>query len=213
MKLYGGFLSPFVMRVVLAARAKGLMLPVEMPEGGLKSDDFLKLSPMGKMPCFVDGDFSLPESAVIMDYLEETGGGPSLLPDDPKERARARLIARIADLYLVPELTVLFRARENLDAVPAALERIGAALAHIQHFRRDSDQFLVGNRFSMADATVIPLFFFLDAFDASMRTSRLIAAQPALKAWWDRAKTSELGSRAVREQAEGLKAFMSQSRS
>lgn len=213
MKLYGSFLSPFVMRVVLAARAKGMMLPVEMPEGGTKSEDFLKLNPMGKVPCFVDGDFALPESFVIMDYLEETGGGPSLLPDDPKERARARLIARMADLYLIPELNVLFQAREKPDAVPAAIERLGTALAQIQHFRRDSDQFLVGNRFSMADATVIPLFFFLDAFDASLHTSRLLAAQPALKAWWDRAKTSELGSRALREQAEGLKAFMSQSRS
>ena len=72
MKLYGGLLSPFVMRVVLTARAKGIELPVEMPEGGIKSDAFLALNPMGKMPCLVDGDFALPESSVIIDYLEDT---------------------------------------------------------------------------------------------------------------------------------------------
>ena len=46
---------------------RDLDLPVEMPEGGIKCDAFLKLNPMGKMPCLVDGDFALPESAVIID--------------------------------------------------------------------------------------------------------------------------------------------------
>lgn len=208
MKLYGGLLSPFVMRALLAARAKGADLRVEMPEGGIKSEAFLKLNPMGKMPCLVDGDFVLPESAVIVDYIEETAGGPSLYPADPRERARVRLIARMADLYIVPDLVVLFRARENPDAVPAALERIGVALGNIDRFRRDDDRFAVGDRFTVADATLIPLFFFFDAFDGQMGTGRLVAAHPRLQAWWDAAKAGELGARAVREQAMALKAFL-----
>jgi len=212
MKLYGGLLSPYAMRVLLAARAKGVELRVEMPEGGLKSDAYLRLNPMGKMPCLVDGDFALPESTVIIDYLEETAGGPSLYPSDPKDRARARLIARMGDLYVAPELTAIFRAREHPDAVPAAMERLGSALADIEHFRRDDDRFLVGGGFTVADATLIPMFFFLDAFDAPMGTGKLVAALPRLQAWWDRAKAHELGARAVREQGMALKAFTSQPR-
>jgi glutathione S-transferase len=212
MKLYGGLLSPFVMRVVLAARAKGVELPVEMPEGGIKCDAFLKLNPMGKMPCLVDGDFALPESAVIIDYIDEAGGGAPLYPSDPQERARVRLINRMADLYLVPPLTVLFNARENPGAVPEAMDKLGEALAHIQKFRRDSDSFMVGDRFTAADATLIPIFFFFDAFDANMQTGKLLEAQPRLKAWWERAKASELGRRAVEEQGAALKAFFSQPR-
>jgi glutathione S-transferase len=213
MKLYGGLLSPFVMRAMLAARAKGLDLRIEMPEGGIKSEAYLKLNPMGKMPCLVDGDFALPESAVIVDYIEETVDGPSLYPNDPKERARVRLINRMADLYLVPELTVLFRAREMADAVPGAIEKIGVALRNIEQFRRDSDQFVVGDRFTAADANLIPVLFFFDAFDANLQTGKLLDAQPRLKAWWERAKASELGSRAVQEQGMALKAFFSQPRS
>lgn len=208
MKIYGGKLSPFVMRVVLAARAKGLDLPVEMPDGGIKSNDFLKLNPMGKMPCLVDGDFALPESSVIIDYLEDTADGPSLYPDNPEDRARARLLARMADLYLVPELTVLFRARENPDAVPGAIAKIAPVLANLERFRRDSDVWAVGGRFSVADATLIPIFFFFDAFAKPFGTDKLLDAEPRLKAWWGRAKTSDLGRQAFAEQFEGLKAMM-----
>lgn len=208
MKLYGGKLSPFVMRVVLAARAKGIDLPLEMPEGGIKSDGFLTFNPMGKMPCLVDGDFVLPESAVIIDDLEDTGSGPSLYPEDKADRARARLLCRMADLYLVPELTVLFRARENPDAVPGAIAKIGPVLANLERFRRDDDVWAVGERFSAADATLIPIFFFFDAFARPFGTDKLLDAEPRLKAWWTHARTSELGRQALAEQAEGLKAMM-----
>lgn len=208
MKLYGGMLSPYVVRVVLTARAKGIELAREMPEGGMKTEAYLALNPMGKMPCLVDGDFALPESSVIVDYLEDVGGGRSIYPKDPRERARVRLLCRMADLYLVPELTHLFRARENRDAVPGAIERLGPALANIDHFRRDSDSFAIGDSFTAADATLIPIFFFFDAFAKPFGTDKLLDAQPRLKAWWERAKASELGGAALAEQAEGMRALL-----
>jgi len=70
MKLYGVQLSPFVMRPLLVARAKGHELTLETPEGGLKTDSFLAMSPMAKMPVLHDGDFCLPESQVIAEYLD-----------------------------------------------------------------------------------------------------------------------------------------------
>ena len=111
MILYGGLLSPFVMRVVLAARAKGLSLPVHEPEGGLKSAGFLKLNPIGKMPTLVDGDFALPESEIIVQYLDEMHPRPSILPDDPRDRARSRLISRLVDVYVVPQLAPVFQGK------------------------------------------------------------------------------------------------------
>ena len=208
MHLYGGKLSPFVMRPVLAARAKGHELEPESFEGGIKSAAYLALSPMGKMPLLVDGDFALPESQPITDYLDRVLSGPKLAPEDPREASRTRLIVRLADLYLIPHLQGIFRGRENPDGVAPAMAGVGEALAHIAHFRRDSDVFVVGDSFTVADATLIPLFFFFDAFDKAMGTGVLIAAQPQLAAWWQRAKASELGSRCVAEQAAGMKAMM-----
>src|SRR5512145_2766913 len=62
MKLYGGLASPYVARVVLFARLKGLALEPQMPAGGLKSPEYLAKNPMGKMPALeVDGTV-IPES-------------------------------------------------------------------------------------------------------------------------------------------------------
>lgn len=57
MKLYGSIASPYVARVVMFAKLKGLDLPpTDAPGGGIKSPEYLKLNPMGKMPALeVDG--------------------------------------------------------------------------------------------------------------------------------------------------------------
>ena len=70
------------------------------------------------------------------------------------------------------------------------------------------DVFAVGDAFTAADATLIPIFYFFDVFARPYGTDKLLDAQPRLKAWWERAKASELGSRALAEQAAGLKAMM-----
>ena len=209
MKLYGLLLSPFVMRPVLVARAKGCDLPLEMPEGGIKSDAFLKMSPIAKMPLLHDGDFHLPESQVIAEYLDAALPGPKMISADPKVAARERLLCRLADVYIVPEFGGLFNGREKPEGVAPALEKLALAMGYIEHFRVASDTFAIGDTFSIADATLIPMFFFFDAF-AALGAEKLIADQPGLAAWWARAKASELGSRAVAEQGAGLKAMMAQ---
>jgi glutathione S-transferase len=208
MKIYGGKLSPFVMRPLLVARAKGHEMEPEDFPGGIKSPEYTALSPMAKMPLLVHGDFALPESQVIADYLDAVLPGPALLPADAQAAAMVRLLVRIADVYVVPNLTALFRGRENPDALPAALQAMGEALGYIEHFRDAAHSHAVGDQFTQADAALIPLFFFLDSLDAMAGTSKLLAERPSLAAWWERAKASALGARAVAEQAAGMQALM-----
>ncbi|WP_310498799.1 glutathione S-transferase family protein [Sandarakinorhabdus sp.] len=208
MKLYGGKLSPFVMRPLLVSRAKGSPVEPEAFEGGIKCDAYVAMTPMAKMPLLVDGDFCLPESQPIADYLDAVLPGPSLMPADAKAAATVRLIIRLADVYVVPNLGGLFGARDKPEGVPAAMAGMTAALGYIEHFRNADDDFVVGGSFTQADAALIPLFFFLDALDGMLGTAALVAAQPGLAAWWARAKATALGAQAVAEQAEGLKAMM-----
>ena len=208
MRLYGSKLSPFVMRPVLAARAKGHDLEPQLFEGGIKSDEYLALSPMGKMPLLVDDDFALPESQSITDYLDRVLDGPKLAPAEARASARCRLIVRIADIYLVPHLGGVFNARDKPEGLAPAMAGIASALDYIEHYRVAADTMIVGLDFSVADAALIPLFFFFDAFDKSMQTGKLVADRPGLAAWWTRAKASEIGARCVAEQGEALKAMM-----
>ena len=48
--------------------------------------------PDGRVPVLEEDGWVLPESAVIDEYLEERYPEPALLPDDPGERAAARLL-------------------------------------------------------------------------------------------------------------------------
>ena len=48
-------------------------------------------NPLGKVPVLEEDGFALPESAVIMEYLEERYPEPPLLPADPGARAVVRL--------------------------------------------------------------------------------------------------------------------------
>ncbi len=210
MKLYGIALSPFVMRPLLVARAKGHDLALEIPADGIKSDAFLAMTPMAKIPLLHDGDFHLPESQVIAEYLDTVLSGPKMISDDPKTAARERLLVRLVDVYVVPEIGGVFNAREKPEGLAPALEKLKLAMGYIEHFRRAADSFAVGDKFSIADAAMIPLFFFFDAFSPMMPTAELIAARPGLTAWWARAKASEIGARCIAEQAEEMKAMMAQ---
>ena len=78
-------------------------LPFELTEVDLSNKpDWFKVSPYGKVPVIVDDGETIYESAIINEYLEEKYRNISMMPEEPIERARARIgwtIALINTLY------------------------------------------------------------------------------------------------------------------
>ena len=110
MKLYGAIASPYVTRVLLFAKLKGVELPIEgVPGGTTRGPEYLKLNPIGKMPALDVSGQIIPESSIICDYLEDAYPKKSGLGADAAQRARSRLIARIVDLYLAAAVGTFFR--------------------------------------------------------------------------------------------------------
>src|SRR4051794_8209491 len=98
MKLYSQDDSPFCTPVRAAIYAKGLDIAIEPPPGGLKSAAYRAASLTGTIPCLIlDDGAPLPESAVIIDYLEDRFPETPLKPASPEARAREALIRRIAE--------------------------------------------------------------------------------------------------------------------
>ncbi len=60
--------------------------------------NFYELNPKGLVPVIIDDDVAVPESLVIIEYLEDKyGGNPVLRPTAPKDIARMRLWVRKID--------------------------------------------------------------------------------------------------------------------
>ncbi len=119
---------------------------------GNKSEEFLRVSPTGKVPVvLVDGD-SIYESNVVNQYLDEVTGGPPLLPEDPKARAYARIWMASADDNFFPALFVASVGRErgfSEERVSEALGKLKTALSKLDR-RLDGRDYLAGE-FSLAD--------------------------------------------------------------
>jgi glutathione S-transferase len=102
MKIYGFPLSPFVRKVVVAAREKGLEYELVPANPSQPTDEFLKVSPFSKIPALSDGDFCLADSTAIVTYLEAKHPDPALLPPAPQARGRAIWFEEVADTVLTP---------------------------------------------------------------------------------------------------------------
>jgi len=96
----GSYVSPYVRKVLACMNLKGLAYEVDPITPFFGNDEFRRLSPLCRIPVLVDGDFSVSDSSVICDYLDETYPGHSLFPADPKDRARARWLEEYADTRL-----------------------------------------------------------------------------------------------------------------
>ena len=110
MKLHNSPTSPFGARISIAMRAKGVeFLDLGLPETGLQSLEFLALNPVGKVPVLLtEAGMAIPESEVILDYLDTRFPTPALLPAEPEDRARVKLIMRMTDTYVTAPIICTF---------------------------------------------------------------------------------------------------------
>ena len=117
-KLYSAPLSLFARKVEIALREKGLafervMVPFSQERGyAPKHPDVLAANPKGQVPVLVDGDLSLFDSTVILEYLEDAYPDPPLFPASPSARARCRMLELLADEVLLPDLRRLMYRSE-----------------------------------------------------------------------------------------------------
>jgi glutathione S-transferase len=107
--------------VRIALDEKGLQPEVVEIDLGNRPDWVYELNVTGRVPILDDG-FVLPESNVIMEYLEERYPQPPLLPSDQAERARARLLVHRFDDNLGRDYYAFRRGEAN--ELEAKLERL-----------------------------------------------------------------------------------------
>jgi glutathione S-transferase len=96
-KIIGGPASPYVRKVLSALSWKGSAYAIDPIVPFFGGDEFGKLSPLRRIPVYIDDQVTLCDSSVILQYLEDRWPEKSLYPPDVAERAHARWLEEYAD--------------------------------------------------------------------------------------------------------------------
>ncbi len=91
LELFSAQVCPYAHRSRLALAEKGLGFTLSEIDLSNKSQRFLDISPYGKVPVLLHNGRTVYESAIVNEYLNDTFPTPALLPDDPYQRAQARI--------------------------------------------------------------------------------------------------------------------------
>ena len=171
-------LCPYVQRAVIALTEKGVAFERIDIDLANKPDWFVAISPLGKTPVLQVGDHAIFESAVILEYLEETQLSP-LHPADPLRRAEHRawiefgsaVLNDIAGFYAAPDETAFKAKTSQLQQRFARLEARVAA-----------SPWFDGESFSLVDAVFGPVFRYFDVFD-EIADFGILREKPKLNRW------------------------------
>lgn len=131
---------------------KGIDFEVHEVDLSNKSEEFLRVSPYGKVPVVTVNGTSLYESNIVNEYLDEVYDSPKLMPDAPEERALVRSWMAFANDYFFPSI---FRVRMGPqrgysgDEIQEAKEKLDDALSRLEHQLEDK-KYLVGE-YTLAD--------------------------------------------------------------
>jgi glutathione S-transferase len=175
-KVHGVGASPFVRKVRVALEEKGLeyeLIPV-MPMG--VSEEFRQISPLGKIPVLEEDGWTVPDSSIIIDYLERTDA--AFL----EEWADTALTGQGAGPVFFNRVVkpMLLNQEPDQAAIDQAL---GTDLPALQDYLEkrlaDGRAFFVGGAFSIADIAIGSCYVNLGHAGVSPDAARW----PKLAAW------------------------------
>lgn len=166
MKLYYHPLSSYSQKTLMAFYEKNCAFEpviVNLMDDKAK-EEYKKIYPLGKVPFLriEEKSWSVPESTIIIEYIDRHyPGGTKLLPDDPDLARQVRMRDRFCDFYVNDPMVKIFfdgfrpegqrdpygvqQAKDRLDTVSALLDREMA-----------DKTWAMGETFSMADCAAAP---------------------------------------------------------
>jgi glutathione S-transferase len=170
-------LCPYVQRAAISLAEKAVPFDRVYVDLAAKPAWFLGLSPLGKTPVLNVDDRAIFESAVILEYLEETGPHP-LHPADALRRAEHRAWIEFSSAVL-SDIAGLYSAKDQA-AFAAKAEALAVKFARLEGSLGPGPWFDGG--FSLVDAVFGPVFRYFDVFDR-IGDFAILAGKPKVAAW------------------------------
>lgn len=152
-------------------------------------EDFRKISPNGYVPALVtDGGEIITENPAVLQYLADQSPDAGLAPPNGTlERTRLQEVLNFVSSELHKSFGPFFSGSElEGDARQKAEAGVGRRAAHIERTLADGRAFLLGDKFTVADAYAFVVLNWagfvgvsLDAFPKTQAYIARIAARPA----------------------------------
>ncbi|MFM7283591.1 MAG: glutathione S-transferase N-terminal domain-containing protein [Betaproteobacteria bacterium] len=161
MVLYSGTTCPFSHRCRFVLFEKGMDFEIRDVDLFNKPEDISVMNPYGQVPILVERDLILYESNIINEYIDERFPHPQLMPADPVQRGRARLLL----FNFERELFVHVETLEKQDAkkIDKARVLVRDRLAQLAPVVT-KNKFMLGEDFSMIDVALAPLLWRLEYY-------------------------------------------------
>ncbi|MBY5767964.1 glutathione S-transferase family protein [Rhizobium leguminosarum] len=201
--LYGHPLASFCHKVLIALYENGTPFEnriVDLSDESSRADLF-RFWPIGKMPLLRDEarDSTIPETSIIIEYLEQYYPGPlRLLPPEVDRALQVRLWDRFFDHYVQAPMQTIVSNRRRPDGtadeieVAAAKATLATAYAMIEK-QLDDKQWISGDGFTMADCAAAPALFYAETLVP------FSSEQPNLRGYYDRLLARPSFARALDE--------------
>ncbi|BFM15109.1 hypothetical protein R50073_12920 [Maricurvus nonylphenolicus] len=209
MKLFGVYLSPFSVRIMMQLDRKGIGYDLIMPPGGLHSDEYGEINYMQRVPTLeLDNGERMFESGVMAEYIESAFPGDSLIGSTPLEASRIRLVMRLADLYLLhaflPIVDELSEGRVDSDVVNKCMAHGMRGLKDIDNTMQHYN-FEAKNDVDLADCTLVPALTAMEALMVAFGRQDFLSDFPKVNEYWSDIQNYDFPSFYVAKAREAIK--------
>lgn len=197
-------LCPYVQRAAIALAEKHIDFSRVFIDLSDKPDWFMETSPLGKVPLLQVGDEVIFESAVILEYIEDTTGHP-LHPSSALERAGHRSAIEFGSSIL--NSIAGFYSAGDKKAFDAKVAELTQRFQWLEN-KLDGGAYFSGENFSLVDTTFGPVFRYFDLFD-QIGDFGILSDKPKISTWRKAlAKRTSVRNAVVAEYPELLRAFV-----
>lgn len=207
MHLLSTDLSPFSARVRAQIYYKDLDIEIIEPVPPLKSEGFLSLYALGKIPILkMDNGTYLSESWTIMNYLEDLYPDKPLRPSTPLAKAHMRQITGFTDFLLRDSLFPLFvmldgnprgdDPKEGIGNIKSEMGKFDQLLGDMPDFR---DRAL-----HLGDISLAMSHYFSVALGAAFGEPDMFGNSKRFEAWWEWVQKEQAVAKAINEMQQAL---------
>jgi glutathione S-transferase len=169
-------------------------VPVNVLAGEPRQPEHLARHPFGKVPVVDHGDLRIIETGAIARYLNDVLPGKSLIPDNPRDRARMDMCQGVVDNYGYGALVGVaayhlfpdFVGGKNEAMRKDCIEKSRLVLTELMKLR-GNDPWIAGAKPSLADFYLAPVCFYVSLTEDAAKVFDV----PGFADWWDRVQALE----------------------